>query len=41
MLSPFEILGILLTFLMLRIIIPALIVFGIGGLVKKKYQPVL
>jgi len=41
MLNPIEIAGILLTFLTLRIIIPAVIVFGIGGLLKRKYQPAL
>jgi len=41
MLNPIEITGILLTFLTLRILIPAFIVFGIGGMLKKRYQPAL
>jgi hypothetical protein len=41
MLNPIEIAGVLLTFLTLRIIFPAVIVFGIGGLLKKRYQPTL
>ena len=41
MLNPIEIVGILLTFLTLRIVLPAVIVFGLGGLVKKRFQPPL
>jgi len=41
MLNPFEIAGVLLTILTLRIILPAAIVFGLGGLLKRKYQPTL
>ena len=41
MLNPFEIVEVLLTLLILRIILPAAIIFGIGGLIKRNYKPAL
>ena len=41
MLNPFEIAEVLLTLLLLRIILPAAIIFGIGGLIKRNYKPAL